>query len=482
MKILFTAAEVSPFVKTGGLADVAGSLPAAMARLGFDVTVMVPLYEQIGAEWRKQMTFLRWDMLTLAWRKVYCGIFSLRRDGVTFWFVDNEAYFKRKSVYGYHDDGERFAFFSRAILEMPPKLGWIPDLIHCNDWHTALVPVYLLEAKNAPMGQVKSVYTIHNIAYQGSFPAAFLEDVCGLPRSDRNVRMLMHQGQVNLMQGGIYACHALTTVSPTYACQLEDDRYAHGLGAAVRGNRCKLRGIRNGIDTREYDPARDPGLAERYTPEHPEGKAVCKAYLQRVSGLREDPRIPVLACVSRLVEEKGFDLILSALKEIMKQNVQLVILGTGDWSYEEAFRLAARQYAGKLSVSILYSQALATAVYGGADIFLMPSASEPCGLSQMIAMRYGTVPVVRSTGGLRDTVPPWDWETETGLGFSFDTGSREAFLDALHRALTLYRTQPAAWGGLRHNDMTADFSWDVSCRAYAQVYRETAQPGQEAVR
>jgi starch synthase len=472
MKILFAASEVAPFIKTGGLADVAGSLPAALAALGHDVKVILPLYEGIGPQWREQMAFCQCYYIDLAWRRSYCGIFALRRDGVDYWFVDNEYYFKRAQIYGHYDDGERFAFFSRAVIEVTQHLDWYPDIIHCNDWQTALTPIYLLEARQRipQLQNTKSVFTIHNIEYQGRYGDHTLEDLFGLSRVYFNDHMLEYHGDVNLMKGAIYAADYVTTVSPTYAQELQYSFYAHGLEGVIWDNRHKLRGILNGIDTALYNPAQDPGAAQPYSPGHLEGKAACKAALQQASGLKVDPQVPVIACISRLVGHKGFDLVTSSLHEIMGMDVQMVVLGTGDWNYEQAFRHAAAQYPTRFAAHIMYSAPLSSAIYSGADLFLMPSVSEPCGLSQMIAMRYGAVPIVRETGGLKDTVPPYRPDTGEGRGFTFSDINAHDMLWVIRQAVELYHNDPAQFRVLQERGMTADFTWTHSAGEYQDIY------------
>ncbi len=472
MNILFASSEVAPFIKTGGLADVAGSLPQALAKLGHDVRVILPLYERIGEDWRSQMTFLQCYHIHLAWRTPYCGVFELKRDGVTYYFIDNEYYFKRYDIYGHYDDAERFAFFSRAVIETPGHLGFSPDVIHCNDWQTALVPIYLLdERQRVPelMG-AKSVFTIHNIEYQGRYGRDLLVDLFGLPDSYFHEGMLAYYGDVNLMKGAIHAADYVTTVSPSYAQELHYGFYAHGLEGVVAANDHKLRGILNGIDVDRYDPWHDKGLTKLYNAKQLKGKKDCKAALQEMVGLEKDPSCPIVACVSRLVSHKGFDLVVDAIQDIMATGAQMVVLGTGDWRYEEAFRGAAWQYPGRFSAQIMYSDALSTAIYGGADLFLMPSVAEPCGLSQMIAMRYGTLPLVRETGGLRDSVKPWNQFTGEGTGFTFANIDKGDMMWVLRQAVDLYREDPGAWKALQKNAMTADFSWNVSAKQYAEVY------------
>ena len=474
MKILFAASEVAPFIKTGGLADVAGSLPQALAAAGHEVKVILPLYEGIGQEWREQMTFLKYFNVTLAWRQVYCGVFQLEREGVTYWFIDNEYYFKRWQMYGHFDDCERFAYFSRAIIETPGQLDWYPDIIHCNDWQTALVPVYLLEEKYRipQLGNARTVFTIHNIEYQGRYGDQVLQDVIGLDKSYFNEGMLAYHRDVNLMKGAIMASNFVTTVSPTYAQELRTPFYAHGLDGVINQQSFKLEGILNGIDTALYDPATHTGLAANFTAKAPvKGKAACKQALQQAVGLQERPDVPIIACISRLVGHKGFSLVTDALQDIMGMDVQMVVLGTGDWQYEEAFRHAQGQYPGRFAAQITYSAPLSIMIYAGADLFLMPSISEPCGLSQMIAMRFGTIPVVRETGGLKDTVTPYNKFEGTGRGFTFANISAGDMTWVLREAVDLYYNNKKAWRGLQKESMTADFSWAHSAQQYLDIYQ-----------
>ncbi|MBO5917991.1 MAG: glycogen synthase GlgA [Oscillospiraceae bacterium] len=475
MNILFAASEVAPFIKTGGLADVAGSLPPALAKAGHTVHVVLPLYEGIGADWRSQMTFLKYFDVPVAWRNAYCGVFELQQDGVTYWFLDNESYFKRAQLYGHFDDCERFAFFSRAVLETVGQLNWFPDIIHCNDWQSALIPIYLQEDRYRipQLSHARSVFTIHNIEYQGRFGREVLEDVLGLNAGYFCVDMLAHHNDVNLMKGAIVCADYVTTVSPSYARELHDPFYAHGLEGVIAANSHKLRGILNGIDTKLYDPATIAGIAQPFTPRAPvTGKKACKAALQSAVGLNADPNAPIIACVSRLVGHKGFGMVVDALDKIMEQPVQMVVLGTGDWYFEEAFRTAQQQYPGRFSAQLMYSASLSNVIYAGADIFLMPSVSEPCGLSQMIAMRFGTVPVVRETGGLRDSVPPYNKYTGEGRGFSFANADSGDMLWALEQAVNLFHTDRKAWRALQKAGMTADFTWNHSAGEYLDIYQQ----------
>lgn len=474
MQLFFAASEVAPFIKTGGLADVAGSLPNALAKLGHDVRVILPLYSAIPAQWRRQMTFLKSFHFPLSWRNAYCGLFSLEYQGLTYYFIDNEYYFQREGLYGQFDDGERFAYFSRAVVEVPIQLGWSPDIIHCNDWQTGLVPVYLLEARHREplLKHTKSVFTIHNIEYQGRFDRNILGDVLGLDESYFREDMLSYYGDVNLVKGAIYAADYITTVSPTYAKELQYAFYAHGLEGVIADNYHKFTGILNGIDMAHNDPATDKFLPAPYSAHDLSGKAACKAALQEKLGLNVDPDVPIIACISRLVAHKGYELVTAAFPKIMEHYVQFVVLGTGDWGIESFFRMAAQEYPGRVSANLMYSAELASQIYAGADLLLMPSIAEPCGLSQMIAMRYGTVPIVRLTGGLKDSVPAYNPTTGTGLGFTFGSITPGDLLGAIDRGLEVYETDRPNWIGLMTRGMTTDFSWDQSATAYEKVYNQ----------
>lgn len=474
MNILYVTSEAVPFCKTGGLADVAGSLPQSLAANGDRVSVILPLYQSVADAWRDRLHFERYTYVRLAWRSLYCGLFSYERQGVTWYFVDNEQYFKRPELYGYYDDGERFAFFCRAVTELLPLLPEKPDVVHCNDWQTALVPIYIRDeaVREEFYKSVRTVITVHNIEYQGRYGDQVLEDVIGLDRSYLNEGMLGYYKDVNLMKGAIMASNFVTTVSPTYAQELRLPFYAHGLAGVINEQSGKLQGILNGIDTQLYDPAATSGLAANFSARSlVKGKAECKLALQRAVGLEENADVPIIACISRLVGHKGFSLVTDALHEIMAMNVQMVVLGTGDWQYEAAFREAQVQYPGRFAAQITYSAPLSTAIYAGADLFLMPSVSEPCGLSQMIAMRYGTVPVVRETGGLKDTVTPYNKFEGTGRGFTFSDINAHDMVWVLREAVDLYFNNKKAWRGIQKEDMTADFSWNSSARQYLEIYQ-----------
>ena len=454
MRVLYVTSEAYPFCKTGGLADVAGSLPPALARSGVEAAVILPLYDRIGEQWRRQMTFRRYIYVDLGWRHEYCGLFSLERQGVTWYFVDNEKYFRRGRLYGEFDDGERFAFFSHAVIDLLPSLDWMPDVLHCNDWQTALVPIYLKDVATRwpEVRGIRTVFTIHNIEYQGRYGADSVDQLFGLDRGWYDDGTLRMDGDVNLMKGAMLMADAVTTVSPTYAAQLHDPRYAEGLESVVNAIGWKMHGVVNGIDTVGYDPASDPALPAHYTPEDMGGKAVCKSSLQGALGLHQEPDTPLIAMVTRLVGHK------------------FVVLGTGDRQYEDFFRWKAGQYPGRLSAQILYAEDLSRRVYAAADLFLMPSRSEPCGLSQMIAMRYGAVPIVRSTGGLADTVKSCQVGQSDGTGYLFGDYDAGAMLSVIGQATGLYRGDRAGFDTVRQRGMTEDFSWTRSADSYRHIY------------
>ena len=474
MNILFAASEAVPFCKTGGLADVAGSLPPALHANGESVAVILPLYGQIAEKWRCQMTFHKYIYVDLSWRHEYCGLFSLRYQGVTWYFVDNEHYFKRDTLYGAYDDIERFAFFSRAVVALLPHLDVMPDVIHCNDWQTALISVYLRDdsCRWDALRRIKTVFTIHNIEYQGRLGSDTVEDLLGLHRGWLESGTIVMDGDINLLKSAMLCADAVTTVSPTYAAQLHDPAYAHGMEQIVALIGDKMHGVLNGIDTESYDPCCDGAIPAAFSPDDLSGKAACKAALQQELGLQEQSHTPLLAMVSRLVSHKGLDLVQQALSGIMDTGAQLVILGQGDGQYEDFFRQAQRRYEGRLCAYIGYSDALARRIYAGSDLFLMPSRSEPCGLSQMIAMRYGAVPIVRQTGGLNDTVRSCQAGQCDGNGFVFADYRADDLLCVVQQAVHLYRNEAASYTCVQRVGMTDDFTWTRSARAYQKIYRE----------
>ena len=472
MKILYATSEAVPFCKTGGLADVAGSLPAALAAEGAEVAVILPLYQKVREKFGDQLRFECYDFVDLAWRHSYCGLFSLERGGVTWYFLDNEQYFNRPDLYGYMDDGERFGFFSRAIVRMLGHLKFWPEVIHCNDWQTALVPIYLKDdgVREDRFRSIKTTLTIHNIEYQGRYGMETLGNLFGLNQGWANDGTIVMDGDVNLLKGAILCADAVNAVSPTYANELKMAYYAHRLENIIRQCDYKLYGVLNGIDMKLYDPSADQRITARYSAEDMSGKAEDKTALQRMLGLREEAGTPILAMVSRLVSHKGLDLICEVLHDIMELPVQLVILGKGDQRYEEFFYWAAQQYSGRMAVRLDYNEALSMAIYAGADLFLMPSKSEPCGLSQMIAMRYGTVPIVREAGGLKDTVHAYEAWRDAGNGFSFANYASGDMLYVIREAVQLYKENPDAFDRLRKRAMAGDFSWARSAKEYLRIY------------
>ena len=471
-KILFVASECVPFASSGGLGDVIGSLPAALKKEygeKADIRVMIPLYSQIGETYREKMEFLCHFDVPLAWRRQYCGVLSLVKDGITYYFLDNEYYFKRRSLYGSFDDGERYAFFCRAALESLQRIDFMPDILHAHDWQSALAVVYL-KYKYGLVPEycgIKTVFTIHNIQYQGIYDKAILGDVFDIPNSDEAV--LEYDGCINLMKGAIVCADRITTVSPTYAKEILSPQFSHGLHYVLEQNKGKIIGILNGIDTSYYNPASDTELYANYSARSLKGKRADKEELQKLMGLPADPDIPVLAVISRLVDHKGIDLITLAADDILQKEVQLIVLGTGDSYYEQFFACLAERYPRKAAVRFAFDKALAKQIYAGADIFLMPSRSEPCGLAQMIASRYGTVPLVRETGGLYDSIRDVGCPGG-GNGYTFAPYSVWELYQAVGRALDGY-SRKESWEVLVKTVMKWDFSWKKSARQYIkQVY------------
>ena len=472
MKVLYAASEAVPFCKTGGLADVAGSLPPALAAQGVETAVILPLYRRVKERFADQLTFLCYDYVDLAWRHAYCGLFSLKKDGVMWYFLDNEQYFGRPELYGCADDGERFGFFSRAVVKMLDHLDFWPDVIHCNDWQTALIPIYLKDdgVREERYRSVRTVLTIHNIEYQGRYDPYCLGDLFGLDRGWVDDGTLLLDGDLNLLKGAILTADAVNAVSPTYAQELKNPYFAHRMEGILTQCGYKLSGVLNGIDMKLYDPAADPRIAANYTAENISGKAADKAELQKALGLRPEPETPIIAMVSRLVTHKGLDLIREVMGDIMELPVQFVLLGSGDAAYEDFFRHAAERWPERMAIRLGYDEALSMAIYAGADLFLMPSRSEPCGLSQMIAMRYGTVPIVRETGGLKDTVQPYEAWRDAGTGFTFANYSSADMLHVIREAVYLYKDYPDAFARLRRRAMERDFSWNRSAGDYLKIY------------
>lgn len=478
LHIAFASAEAAPFVKTGGLGDVAGSLPHALKAAGADVVVFVPKYDTIAQEYKDRMEHLCDFYVPLGWRNEYCGLERLNHEGVDYLFVDNERYFSRGYPYGFFDDGERFAYFSKAIVEalqyLPHTLdNFTCDVLHCNDWHTAMAPVFLREFYQAlPLYQnVKTVFSIHNIAFQGQYSAKVLNDILGLAHIPAAAfQLTCGPDAINYMQGALNYTDAITTVSPTYAEEIKTPDFGEHLDGILRRRAPILQGIVNGIDTNGFDPATDPRIAQNFTVEDRSGKAVCKARLQEELGLEVRDDRPLMVMVTRLTRQKGMDLVTYALDRILSGGVQVAVLGTGDTEYENALRYFEGKYPGTMAARIQFDPALSQRMYAGADLFLMPSLFEPCGLSQMIAMRYGTLPIVRETGGLKDTVIPYNCYTGEGTGFSFAHFNGDEMADAVFRAARLFWDDRAAFNGLVENAMKADFSWKRSADAYIALY------------
>lgn len=475
MQIVFASAECAPFVKTGGLGDVAGSLPAALVRAGAEVIVMVPKYATIKDEYKAQMEHFADFYVSLGWRNEYCGLEKLERDGVTYMFVDNERYFARDYPYGFFDDGERFAFFSKAITESLQHLpeGFECDILHCNDWQTALAPVFLREFyQGLPLyDRVKTVFSIHNVAFQGQFSDTVMEDILGVAHIPAAATQLRCDAcSINYMLGALHYADAITTVSPTYAGEIQTPEFGEGLDGVLRERSYALQGILNGIDVAAFDPATDKRIAANYTVDDRSGKAVCKAKLQEELGLEVRDDRPLMVMVTRLTRQKGLDLVMYALDRILAGGVQVAVLGTGDRDYEDGLRYFQDKYPGTMAARIEFDPALSQRMYAAADMFLMPSKFEPCGLSQIIAMRYGTLPIVRETGGLKDTVIPYNEFTGEGTGFSFTNFNGDEMGDAVFRAARLFWDNRDAWNQLVTQAMSQDFSWTRSADKYLDLY------------
>ncbi len=473
-KILFAAFEATPFIKTGGLGDVAGSLPQHVKNDEFDVRVILPKLSAIPQEYHDKMKFVKNYEVPLGWRSSYCGLFTLRRGNVTYYFLDNEYYFKRSQVYGEFDDAERVAFFSKAVLETTRHIGanFMPDIIHCNDWHTALIPVFLHEHYRGALGfdRIKTVFTIHNLKFQGQYDKFVTGDILGLQNSPAGPQMI-HDDAVNFMQGAVIYADAVTTVSPTYAQEICTPRYGEGLEGLFQSRSYKLSGIINGIDKKDINPEDDKRLACNFTSDDLSGKAKCKSELQKELGFEVNPDIPLFCMVSRLTVQKGANLIKNLLGTFSDREMQLAILGTGDKEFERAFEGMARYKPEKFAARIMFSEPLSRRFYSGADAFLMPSEFEPCGLAQMMAMRYGTLPIVRETGGLKDTVKGyWDYGEEAD-GFSFKDFDTNAVRSVVDSALTLWYEDHGTWDKLQQNAMSRDFGWETSAEKYRELYK-----------
>jgi len=473
VKILFAVSECGPFAKSGGLADVAGSLPKELKCLGTDVRVILPKYGTISEEFKQQMKKIKEFTVSVGWRNQFCGIEELTHQGITYYFVDNEYYFKREGLYGYFDDGERFAFLNRAILEAIAELDFYPDVLHCHDWHTAMIP-YLLRTeyyKRKGYGLIKTVFTIHNLQFQGVFPKEVLGDLLGLDYQSFQSGHLEFFGNVNFMKGGLVAADKITTVSPTYKEEIQSPAYGEKLDGLLRARNEDLIGILNGIDEDFYNPVIDPLIFQNYKVASYSKKAVNKKEIQKQFGLPQIATTPLLVMITRLTKQKGLDLVKYMLRDILQEDVQVIILGTGDYEYEEYLRQAARVYPDKLMVYTGFSEELAHKLYAAADLFLMPSQFEPCGLGQMIAMRYGAIPIVRETGGLNDTVKANNEFTGKGNGFSFQNFNAHDMLYTIQRALSFYHDKPV-WESIVKQAMEKDYSWAQSAFSYSQLYAE----------
>ncbi|MCI7805056.1 MAG: glycogen synthase GlgA [Oscillospiraceae bacterium] len=468
MNILFAASEANPFVASGGLADVAGSLPAAITQKGHDCRIVIPLYKSIKPQFRASMTFLTHITVDVSWRKQYCGIFTAICNGVTYYFIDNEYYFGRDGIYGFFDDCERFVFYSRAVLEMLRCIDFKPDIIHTNDWQAAMIPVFYEVFYKYQQGyeNIKTVFTIHNIQYQGNYGKEVLNEVMGIPMY--HTSLLEYDGNINMMKGAIETADKVTTVSPSYAWEILDPWYSHGMDRALGPKQYKLSGILNGIDVDGYNPATDPVIPKNYTSKSITGKKACKTALLEELGLQEGTE-PLIGIVTRFVSHKGIDLIRYVFEDLIKAGFKFAILGSGEKVYEDFFKEMEWRHKDRVSVSLGFIPELSRKIYAGADMFLMPSQSEPCGLAQMIAMRYGTVPIVRETGGLRDTVR--DCGGEKGNGFTFKTYNAHDMLSACMRAKELYEDK-RSWNAVIKRDMNEDFSWNNSADVYISLYRE----------
>ena len=471
MKVLFAASEAHPFIKTGGLGDVMGALPKSLIKLGVDVRVVIPKYRNIKDELKQKLQFVKWFTVSVGWRNQYCGIFQYQYKGVTYYFIDNEYYFNRDGLYGYFDDGERFAFFNRAVLEFIKQIDWQPDLINCNDWQTGMVPVLLnLEYKKDEFySKIKTVFSIHNLLFKGSFSPKILPELFGydyMPLANGSVEL---DGAVSFLKGGLNYCDQITTVSKTYAEEIKTPQYGEGLDGFLRSRSYYLMGIVNGIDYEEFNPQDDKFIFKNFNANSIDNKVQNKLALQRELGLPQKKDTPMIGLISRLTHQKGCDLIVNMIDRLLQKDIQLVILGTGDYWYEETFKNLQYRYPDKVSANIKFDNTLAHKIYAATDMFLMPSLFEPCGLGQLIALRYGSIPIVRETGGLKDTISPYNKYNGVGNGFGFKNFNSNELMQIMEYALTIYNDKNA-WNNIIRQAMNSDNSWEKSAMQYKWLY------------
>lgn len=474
MRTLFVAAECAPFFKTGGLGDVAGALPKALEEKGTEIKVVLPYFTKIADQYKEQIQDLFSYEVNVGWRKQYCGVKYLSLKGIDYYFLDNLYYFDRPDLYGYYDDGERFAFFQLAVIELMEKINFIPDVMHLNDYHTAFIPFLLKEKYRwiQAFDSIHTVLTIHNIEFQGQYDQGVLGDLFGMGNERYEDGTIRFNDCVNFMKAGILYADRVTTVSPSYAEEIKKAEFGAGLDVILRMESGKLSGIVNGIDYEMFDPAKDPALFENYDAKHLAKKIENKVQLQKHLGLPVNAEIPLVGIVSRLTYQKGFHLLLEEMENLMQFDVQLVVIGTGDPNFENQFRYFGEQYPEKTSINIAFDLSLAQKVYAGVDMFLMPSAFEPCGLSQMISMHYGTLPIVHEIGGLKDTVEPYNPITNKGTGFGFDNFQPFYLMNVLKQAIELYQNNPEVWQDLMQQAMAKDFSWNESSQQYLALYQQ----------
>ncbi|MFC3906569.1 glycogen synthase GlgA [Clostridium disporicum] len=471
MKVLFAASEANPFIKTGGLGDVMGALPKSLIKLGVDVRVVIPKYKNIKDELKQKLQFVKWFTVSVGWRNQYCGVFQYQYKGVTYYFIDNEYYFNRDGLYGYFDDGERFAFFNRAVLEFIKQIDWQPDLINCNDWQTGMVPVLLnLEYKKDEFySKIKTVFSIHNLLFKGSFSPKILPELFGydyMPLANGSVEL---DGAVSFLKGGLNYCDQITTVSKTYAEEIKTPQYGEGLDGFLRSRSYYLMGIVNGIDYEEFNPQDDKFIFKNFNANSIDNKVQNKLALQRELGLPQKKDTPMIGLISRLTHQKGCDLIVNMIDRLLQKDIQLVILGTGDYWYEETFKNLQYRYPDKVSANIKFDNTLAHKIYAATDMFLMPSLFEPCGLGQLIALRYGSIPIVRETGGLKDTISPYNKYNGVGNGFGFKNFNSNELMQIMEYALTIYNDKNA-WNNIIRQAMNSDNSWEKSAMQYKWLY------------